>query len=114
MSNSTRNFNGVSFSRAIALSCALALAGAWDTAHARSTSLGNSALGTSGSNGAGNGVPSPSGPGVHPGYQLVSFRNAIDVNWRVGGFDWLSDGRMVAVLWGSDCSYSTKVNNSPC
>jgi hypothetical protein len=79
--------------------------------HARSTPLGNATLGTSTSVGGADGVPSPSGPGVHPGYKLVSFRNAIHANWRFGGFDWLSDGRMVVVIWGNDCSYTT---HTPC
>lgn len=79
-------------------------------AFARTTPLGNATQGTSTSSGGANGVISPSGPGVHPGYRLVSFRNAIASNWRFGGFDWLSDGRIVAVLWGQDCSYT----NSSC
>jgi hypothetical protein len=36
---------------------------------------------------------------------MTSFRSALDTNWRFGGIDWLSDGRMVAVTWGSDASY---------
>ncbi len=79
-------------------------------AFARTTPLGNATQGTSNSGGGSNGVVSPSGPGVHPGYTLVSFRNAIASNWRFGGLDWLSDGRIVAVLWGQDCSYT----NSSC
>ncbi len=70
-----------------------------------STPLGNSALGTSTALGGADGVPSPSGPGINPGYTLVSFRNAIDHTWRFGGMDWLSDGRMVVATWGSDYSY---------
>ena len=79
-------------------------------ADARSTPLGNAVQGTSNASGGANGVLSPSGPGVHPGYRMVSFRNAINQNWRFGGIDFLSDGRMVAVLWGADCSYT----NSSC
>ena len=90
--------------RGIMVSCALAATVGWQEAPARTTPLGNATLGTGSSAGSANGVPSPSGPGVHPGYRMVSFRNAIDVNWRVGGIDWLSDGRMVSVLWGFDCS----------
>jgi hypothetical protein len=82
----------------------LAVLGGIQEAPARSTPLGNAALGNSTSAGGADGVPSPSGPGIHPGYRLVSFRNAINTNWRFGGFDWLSDGRMVSVLWGFDCS----------
>ena len=74
---------------------------------ARSTPLGNATLGTSTATGGANGVPSASGPGVHPGFKLVSFRNAIHQNWRFGGMDWLSDGRMVVVIWGNDMSYVT-------
>ncbi len=77
---------------------------------ARTTPLGNATQGTSTSSGGANGVVSPSGPGIHPGYTLVSYRNAIASNWRFGGFDWLSDGRIVSVLWGQDCSYT----NSGC
>jgi hypothetical protein len=76
-------------------------------AMARTTPLGNATLGTSNSSGGANGVPSPSGPGIHPGYEMVSFRNAINQNWRFGGLDWLSDGRMVVVLWGQDVTYQT-------
>jgi hypothetical protein len=94
---------------ALILAC-LVLLGFSPDASARTTPLGNSVVGTSNTAGGANGVPSPSGPGVHPGYQMVSFRNAINVNWRVGGIDWLSDGRMVAVLWGADCSRT----NSSC
>jgi len=89
----------------------LAVSGGFHEAHGRSTPLGNATLGTSTSLGGADGVPSPSGPGVHPGFKLVSFRNAIHSNWRFGGFDWLSDGRMVVVIWGNDCSYTT---NSVC
>lgn len=85
----------------------LALALLCTDVSARSTPLGNATLGTSTSSGGANGVPSPSGPGVHPGYKLVSFRNAIHQNWRFGGMDWLSDGRMVVVIWGNDVSYVT-------
>lgn len=88
----------------------LALVAAPRETGARTSPLGNATLGTSTSGGGANGVPSASGPGVHPGYTLVSFRNAIASNWRFGGFDWLSDGRMVSVLWGQDCSYT----NSGC
>ncbi len=74
---------------------------------ARSTPLGNATFGTATSGGGANGVISPSGPGVHPGYNLVSFRNAIHSSWRFGGMDWLSDGRMVVVIWGNDLSLQT-------
>ncbi len=77
-----------------------------------STPLGNSVLGTSTSAGGANGVPSPSGPGIHPGFNVVSFRSAIDTGWRFGGIDWLSNGNMVVVNWGSDQSYVTTGNNS--
>lgn len=91
--------------RHLASVAALAAAFLVHEGFARSTPLGNSALGTSTSNGGANGVPSPSGPGVHPGYKMTSFRSALDTSWRFGGIDWLSDGRMVAVTWGSDQSY---------
>jgi|GEM_PF-4970659 len=78
-----------------------------ESASARSNPLGNATLGTSSAGGGANGVPSPSGPGVHPGYRMVSFRNAIHSNWRFGGMDWLSDGRMVVAIWGNDVSYQT-------
>jgi hypothetical protein len=76
-------------------------------ASARSNPLGNATLGTGTGSGTANGVPSASGPGVYPGYKMVSFRNAINQNWRFGGMDWLSDGRMVVVVWGNDLSYQT-------
>src|SRR6187402_2892107 len=88
--------------RGIMISCAFAAIAGWQEAPARTTPLGNSVLGSGTSTGSANGVPSPSGPGVHPGYKMVSFRNAIDVNWRSGGIDFLSDGRMVSVLGGFD------------
>ena len=77
-----------------------------------STPLGNATLGTSTSGGGANGVPSPSGPGIHPGFNLVSFRNAISTTWRFGGMDWLSDGSMVVAIWGNDVSYVTTGTNS--
>jgi hypothetical protein len=80
-------------------------------ASAQSTPLGNAAFGTATSTGGANGVQSPSGPGIHPGYNMVSFRNAIGLHWRFGGMDWLSDGRMVAVMWGNDVSYQTGAAN---
>lgn len=104
MSMQISDFNLRAIFRGSLMSLALAFTAGWQDAPARSTPLGNSVLGTSTSGGGANGVPSPSGPGVHPGYRLVSFRNAIDSSWRSGGIDWLSDGRMVAVLWGADCS----------
>lgn len=91
----------------VAGALALAMLVAPEPARARSNPLGNSMLGTATNNGGANGVPSPSGPGVHPGYRLVSFRNAIHSSWRFGGMDWLSDGRMVVVIWGNDVSYQT-------
>ncbi len=100
------NYLGSSCVR-LGLSLALVLAAAHVESVARTTPLGNSTIGTSAASGGANGVPSPSGPGVHPGYKLVSFRNAIHSGWRFGGMDWLSDGRMVAVMWGQDGSYVT-------
>jgi hypothetical protein len=110
MFNTTRVSGKRVISGTTLLALTLSVLGAWQEAPARSTPLGNATLGSSTSVGGANGVASPSGPGVHPGYRMVSFRNALNVNWRVGGFDWLSDGRIVAVLWGADCSYT----NSSC
>ncbi len=97
----------VSRSKAAAVVIALGFSLSVQEGIARTTPLGNATLGTSNNSGGANGVPSVSGPGVHPGYTMVSFRNAINQNWRFGGLDWLSDGRMVTVLWGQDVSYVT-------
>jgi hypothetical protein len=114
MSMKIPNFNPRTVFQGSLLSLALALTAGWQDAAARSTPLGNSVLGTSTNSGQANGVPSPSGPGIHPGYRLVSFRNAINSNWRFGGFDWLSDGRMVSILWGFDCSAHNGAGQSSC
>jgi hypothetical protein len=103
-----RDFRAVTCAGAgAALALALVVSLFPSRADARTTPLGNSVLGTATNQGGANGVPSPSGPGVHPAYKLVSFRNAIHSNWRFGGMDWLSDGRMVVVMWGQDVSYVT-------